>query len=128
MPNPQFIERRREPRHRLSLPVWWRAPGQVGTQHGWMLDVSGHGAALMTSRQSRPAVGDRVDVSLVDPDLRPGPGVSSHLLKRATVHRLDPLASSLDRVALHFDGSLWDRDPALLMKDLIELLPDEIPV
>lgn len=102
-----WTERRREPRHGVSLPVWWRGPGQVNPGHGWMLDISGHGAAMLTPQENAPAVGDRLTVSLVDPATGPHAGVAQYLLSRATVHRVDPIGRTLGRVALYFDDELW---------------------
>ncbi len=126
MTEKRAIERRSEPRHATSLPVWWRGAGHVGTQHGWMLDLSGHGAAMLTPRQDCPVVGERVDVSLLDPNMAAGPGVSQSLLRRATVCRRESVAPSLERVALNFDSGLWKRDVDPAWEDLSGVIGDRL--
>lgn len=110
MADKRVNERRCESRQDLSLPVWWRGPGQASPGHGWMLDVSGHGVAMLTPSDSCPAVGDRLNVSLVDPGEGPYNEISQYLLTRATVHRVEPISKSLERVALHFEDDLWHVD------------------
>lgn len=124
MPDKQGKERRREPRHDVSMPVWWQDPAQAGVRRGWMLNVSGHGAALLASEETCPAVGDRLDVSLIDPELGLGADVARYLLHRATTCRLDPVTPSMNRVALHFDDDLWVQDREPLWQGLADLVAD----
>ncbi len=89
-----------------------------------MLDVSGHGVAMLTPRHSRPAVGDRLSLSLVEPDRGATSGVARFLLKDAEVCRLDSVSPSLERVAMHFDNGQWDRDPAPPWEELTHRVAD----
>jgi hypothetical protein len=90
-----------------------------------MLNVSPHGAAMLTPRSSRPAAGEHVSLSLVDPALTTGAEVESCLLDRAQVLRVEPAAASLERVAMQFDSDLWSRDAARLWEDLDRLFTEE---
>ncbi len=101
------IERRQEQRQSASLPLWWRKGSDRIAHHGWMLDVSAHGLALLATQDHCPAVGDQIDIALVNPELGLGTEIAPHLLRRATVHRLDTMTSSMRRVALHFESDLW---------------------
>jgi hypothetical protein len=86
-----------------------------------MVDVSVHGAALLTSTRCRPALGEAISLSLVDPESNLDPRVSRLLLDRAKVLRLDAVAPSLNRVALHFDDRLWETDRADVWQELTTL-------
>jgi hypothetical protein len=119
-------ERRAEPRHSLSLPVWWEGGSPPDVHHGWMLDVSGRGAAMLTSRAASPAVGERLNISLVEPDLNSGGDIAGHLLNRVTVLRLDPVTPSLNRVAMHFSPSAWAKNRDPLMADVARMVEERI--
>jgi hypothetical protein len=90
-----------------------------------MLDLSAHGAALLTPRHSRPAVGDSLSVSLIGPQTSVDPRVSRLLLERATVCRVDSVAPTLERVALHFDSALWNRDETLNFREVAGLFESQ---
>jgi len=123
---PHHPERRREPRYPLSFPVWWRQSGDTTIRHGWMLNLSAHGAALLASRHDRPALGDSVSISLVGPQASLDPKVSRVLLDRATVCRVDPVAPSLERVALHFESSLWQEGDRCDWKRMVRLFQEPV--
>jgi len=115
---PDPVERRTEPRFPLSCPVWWRQNGDVSVCHGWMVDLSAHGAALLMPKHIRPALGDSISLSLVGPPKSLDPKVSRLLLDRATVYRIDMVAPSLDRVALRFDTSALGQDESSTWRGL----------
>ncbi len=117
-------DRRREPRHAMSMPVWWRDPSGSASRRGLILDVSGHGASFLAPSESTPAVGDRLDLSLIGPDMGTESDVAGNLLSRATVYRLDDVAPSMKRVALHFLDELWTRDPNPFWHQLTRMVYD----
>ncbi|MBN1344454.1 MAG: PilZ domain-containing protein [Phycisphaerae bacterium] len=127
MSNESETDRRSEPRFSIPSPVWWTVPGDNGVRRGRMVDVSVHGAAMLIPAEDSPAIGDRVNVSLIDPALALGSEVGRHLLGRATVCRLEPAAPSLNRVAFHFDGELWSQGHRRAWRDLSELVASPSP-
>jgi hypothetical protein len=90
-----------------------------------MLDLSAHGAALLTPRHSRPAAGDSLSVSLIGPQTSVDSRVSRLLLERATVCRVDSVAPTLERVALHFERSLWNRDETVDFREIAAMLESQ---
>lgn len=117
-------ERRREARHTMSMPVWWQDPSERSSRRGLILDVSGHGASFLAPAEATPAIGDRVDLSLIDPELGTNTDVAGNLLTSATVYRLDDVAPTMKRVALHFMDELWTRDPNPFWQQLTRMVYD----
>ena len=114
-------DRRSEPRFRAPFPVWWRSGSNQTACQAWMLDVSAHGAALLTTQEARPAIGDPISLSLVSPDTSLDPKVSRTLLDDAKVLRTDALEPSLERVALRFNSELWKQEQSHILGELAQL-------
>lgn len=101
---PVATERRRDPRIPKAFALWLRPLPGTDRLSAWMLDMSAGGAAMLTSAQKAPLVGQRVELSeMVTPDriVREG---AAPLPRYARVIRHDDSAGELRRIAVRFEA------------------------
>lgn len=61
-------ERRRETRVRWDDAIRWKRPGTIEDNKGWAQDQAESGYGFITTRETAPAVGDRLNLRRFDRD------------------------------------------------------------
>lgn len=89
--------RRRSARIADYRAVWWSKPGDRHPHHGWLVDWSAHGVALVVEAQDLPAPGESI-MPCRRQDLR-----GWH--RPVTVTRVAPLSGLLRLIAAEYASS-----------------------